>query len=135
MASSGIRVGTIKSLKVKSLKRLDNGIGLIAVYPESKESSYTTLITSECLSSIDSYLKFRKEQGEKIIEDSWLIRDKFATFSYRTNKPKASSEYAINKQMRSLLKIRSSLRTTATRSCFEKILQYCFNKFRCCIYI
>jgi integrase len=104
MASSGIRVGAIKSLKVKSLKRLDNEIGLIAVYPESKESSYTTLITSECLSSIDSYLKFRKEQGEKIIEDSWLIRDKFATFSYRTNRPKASSQYAINKQMRSLLR-------------------------------
>jgi hypothetical protein len=33
-----------------------------------------------------------------------LIRDKFATFSYRTNKPKASSEAAINKQMRSLLR-------------------------------
>jgi integrase len=85
MASSGIRVGAIKSLKVKSLKRLDNGIGLIAVYPESKESSYTTLITSECLSSIDSYLKFRKEQGEKIIEDSccssWIVSSWISLFT------------------------------------------------------
>ncbi|PWU82072.1 MAG: hypothetical protein DLM72_03700 [Candidatus Nitrosopolaris wilkensis] len=31
MASSGIRVGAIQTLKVKSIKRLDNGIGLMTV--------------------------------------------------------------------------------------------------------
>ena len=34
MASSGIRVGAIQSLKVKSITRLDNVIGLVTVYPE-----------------------------------------------------------------------------------------------------
>jgi integrase len=34
MASSGIRVGTIPSLKVNSIRRLDNGIGVVTVYPE-----------------------------------------------------------------------------------------------------
>jgi integrase len=42
MASSGIRVGAIQSLKVKSIKRLDGEVGIVRVYPESKGSVYTT---------------------------------------------------------------------------------------------
>jgi hypothetical protein len=51
MASSGIRVGAIQSLKVKSIKRLDGEVGIVTVYPESKGSLYTTLITPEFLAS------------------------------------------------------------------------------------
>src|SRR5215469_11519211 len=45
MASSGIRVGAIQSLKVKSIKRLDGEVGIVTVYPKSKGSVYTTLVT------------------------------------------------------------------------------------------
>src|SRR6266702_5116826 len=104
MASSGIRVGAIQTLKVKSVKRLDNDIGIVTVYPESKDSVYAALVTPESLTSLDEYLKYRKSQGEKITAESWLIRDKFATFSKKTNKPMPPSVKSINKQMRFLLR-------------------------------
>jgi integrase len=104
MASSGIRVGAIQTLKVKSIKRLDGGIGIITVYPDSKDSVYVALVTPEFLASLDEYLKYRKSQGEKITEESWLIRDKFATFSNKTNRPISPSVKAINKQMRFLIR-------------------------------
>src|SRR5215472_866933 len=47
MSSSGIRVGAIQSLKVKSIKRLDSDVGIVTVYPESKDSVYATLVTPE----------------------------------------------------------------------------------------
>lgn len=104
MASSGIRVGAIQTLKLKSVRRLNNGIGLVTVYPESKGSVYVALVTPEFLASLDHYLKFRKSQGEKIAAESWLIRDKFATFSSKTNTPKPPSVKSINKQMGFLLR-------------------------------
>ncbi len=104
MASSGIRVGAIQSLKVRSIKRLDGEVGIVTVYPESKDSVYATLVTPEFLASLDEYLKYRKTQGEKITGESWLIRDKFATFSKKTNKPTPPSNKSINKQMRFLVR-------------------------------
>ena len=104
MTSSGIRVGAIPSLRVHSIRRLDNGIGLVTVYPESKDSVYVSLVTPEFLASLDQYLNYRRSQGEKIAAESWLIRDKFATFSKRTNKPKPISVYSSSKQMRFLLR-------------------------------
>jgi hypothetical protein len=56
------------------------------------------------LTSLDEYLKYRKSQGEKITAESWLIRDKFATFSNRTNNPLPPSDQSIRKQMRFLLR-------------------------------
>ena len=104
MASSGIRVGAIQTLKVKSVQKLDNDVGIVRVYPESKDSVYAALVTPEFLTSFDEYLKHRKSQGEKITTESWLIRDKFATFSKKTNKPLPPSVKSINKQMRFLLR-------------------------------
>jgi integrase len=104
MASSGIRVGAIETLKVKSIKRLDGDVGIVTVYPESKDSVYAALVTPEFLASLDEYLKYRKSQGEKITDESWLIRDKFATFSSKTNRAIPPSVQAINKQMRFLIR-------------------------------
>ena len=56
------------------------------------------------MTSLDEYLKYRKSQGEKITGESWLIRDKFATFSKKTNKPTPPSDKSINKQMRFLVR-------------------------------
>jgi integrase len=104
MASSGIRVGAIQTLKVKSIKRLDGDVGIVTVYQESKDSIYATLVTPEFLTSLDEYLKYRKSQGEKITGESCLIRDKFATFSKKTNRPTPPSNKSINKQMRFLVR-------------------------------
>ena len=83
MTSTGIRVGAIKSLKLKHLTRLqhESNIGILSVYPESKDDRYAALITHECMASIDEYIEFRRKQHEKITEESYIIRDKFSTFS------------------------------------------------------
>jgi hypothetical protein len=106
MASTGMRVGAIKSLKLKHITRLqhESKIGLASIYPESKDHRYNALVTDECMTSIDEYINYRKKQHEKITEESYIIRDKFATFSKKTNRPNPLSESTINKQMKFLLK-------------------------------
>jgi hypothetical protein len=56
------------------------------------------------MASIDEYIDYRRKQHEKITEESYIIRDKFATFSKNTNRPSPVAEYAINKQMKFLLR-------------------------------
>jgi len=103
MASSGIRVGAIPSLRVSSLLKLDEGVGFLTVYPGTKHS-YVTLVTPEFITNIEEYLEYRRRQGERILVESPLIRDKFDTFGNTANRAKAISESAINKQMRLLLR-------------------------------
>jgi integrase len=114
MASTGMRVGAIKSLKLKHLTRLQdqNGIGFLTVYPESKNDRYDAIITPECMASIDEYIEYRKKQHEKITDESYIIRDKFSTFSKNTNRPKPLKEHTINKQMKFLLR-----KAASTASC------------------
>src|SRR5215831_13151281 len=92
MISTGIRVGAVKSLRLKHLKKLKEEIGILTVYAESKNDRYNALITPECIAAIDDYLQYRKKQCEKITDDSYIIRDKFATFSKKTNRAKPLSE-------------------------------------------
>ena len=56
------------------------------------------------MATLDEYFEFRKRQHEKIAEESYIIRDKFAPFSKVTNRARPLSEITINKQMKSLLK-------------------------------
>jgi integrase len=104
MASSGIRVGAIPDLTLKSLKKLDEGLGLLTVYEESKRSRYVTLVTPECMSSIEQYIELRRSRGEKLTENSYLIRDKYAIYSKRINSPLTLREHTINAQMRQLIR-------------------------------
>ncbi len=104
MSSTGIRVGAIKELRIKHLKKLqENNIGILSIYPQSKNSRYNALLTPECMATLDEYFEFRKRQHEKITEESYIIRDKFALFSKATNRARPLSEITINKQMKFLL--------------------------------
>jgi len=87
MASTGMRVGGIKSLKLKHLIRLpqESNIGLVTVYAESRKHRYKALMTPECLAAIDEYIECRKKQYEKITDESYIVRDKYATLSKKTN--------------------------------------------------
>jgi integrase len=104
MASSGIRVGAIPGLTIKSLKRLDDGLGILTVYAESKKSSYNTLLTQECVSIIDEYLAQRRKFGETLNDTSILIRDKYSIFSKRVNRPMGLTAAAFNVQIRLLIR-------------------------------
>jgi site-specific recombinase XerD len=104
MASSGIRVGAIPTLTIKSLKPLDQGLGLLTIYGESKKSRYVSLVTPECMSTMDAYFEERRKQGEKLSERSSLIRDKYSIYSTRINNPKSPKAASINAQMRFLMR-------------------------------
>jgi integrase len=105
MVSTGMRVGAIKTLRKKHLTKLDeSNIGILIVYAESKRDCYNTPVTPECMAAIDEYLEYRRKQCEKITDESFLIRNKFATLSRETNRPKPLLESVINKQMKFLLR-------------------------------
>lgn len=103
-ASSGIRVGAIPTLTIKSLKKLDKGLGLLTVYGDSKKSRYVTIVTPECMTTIDEYLEQRRKQGEKLTDRSPLIRDKYAVYSIRINVPRCPTEPAITAAIKRLIR-------------------------------
>lgn len=109
MVSGGLRVGALPDLQVKHYTVLDkdnnssNGIGLLKVYPNSKNDSYTTLLTPEAMDAIHSYIEWRKDHGERITDESPLIRDKFDVFTARKNKPKFLKDNSIYHIMTRLL--------------------------------
>jgi len=69
MSSTGIRVGTIKELKIKHLKRLQentNNIGILSTYQQSKNYRYKYgLLTPECMAALDEYFELRKRYSMK----------------------------------------------------------------------
>jgi hypothetical protein len=65
MASAGLRVGFVPSIKIKHLERVDKyNIYKITVYENSNEEYYT-FCAPECASLIDEYLDYRQRNGEK----------------------------------------------------------------------
>ncbi|HKQ21043.1 MAG TPA: site-specific integrase [Nitrososphaeraceae archaeon] len=76
LASTGIRIGALQSIKIGELERIDN-LYKITVYSGDDEE-YITFCTPECAKEIDSYLEFRKRRGEKITDDSYLLVRKFS---------------------------------------------------------
>ena len=73
LASTGMRIGAVPSLRVGNI---DNNNNKITVYEGFKEQ-YFTFMTPECKQAIDSYLDMRSRHGEKINDDSPLIREQF----------------------------------------------------------
>lgn len=75
MSSSGIRIGGLPTLRLRHVEKIES-IYKIIVY-EGTNSEYFTFCTHECASFIDAYLEYRKRNGEKLDEKSFLIRDQF----------------------------------------------------------
>jgi integrase len=76
MSSSGIRVGSIPFLQIRHLKKMTDGIYKITIYENSSEE-YFTFCTPECGKAIDTYLEYRKRNGENLYSESYLIRKQF----------------------------------------------------------
>jgi integrase len=79
MASSGMRVDAVHPIKMKDLTTIEyNGISLyeIRVYPLSNEE-YRGYVTPEGKSAIDDYIRWRKQCGERITDESPLFRKGF----------------------------------------------------------
>jgi integrase len=71
MASSGIRIGAIPTLRLKHLQDKT-----LTVY-ENTNDEYFTFITPECAKAVDNYQDMRARYGEKLNDESFLIREQF----------------------------------------------------------
>jgi integrase len=77
LASTGCRIGAIPSLRLRNLEKISEfSIYKIIVYEGFKEE-YITFTSPECSIAIDNYLKMRERYGEKLTDESFLIRDQF----------------------------------------------------------
>lgn len=78
MASTGMRVGAVNTLRIKDLVKIPNyNLYKITVYPNSPKDRYYTFCSPECASAIDSYLQYRQRFGETIKPQTPLIREQF----------------------------------------------------------
>lgn len=83
MISSGIRLGAWDYLKLKDvIPMLDEKGDIVAakliVYSGEPEE-YFTFISQESYNFLNEWIEFRRSYGEKITENSWLIRDIWQT--------------------------------------------------------
>jgi integrase len=84
LASTGIRVGALPSLRKGHLEYLDkHKIYKINVYADSKNETdkYVTYCTKECTEAINGYLLYRERSGEVLQDSSPLIRNQFDPYT------------------------------------------------------
>lgn len=78
MASSGIRLGAFDYLRwgdIIPVVRHDNIVAArIRIYAE-EEDEYYSFITKEAYDSLCEWMTYRKESGEEVSENSWLMRN------------------------------------------------------------
>jgi integrase len=84
MASSGIRIGAWDYLQWKHIVPISNNTAgeiiaaKILVYPGDREEYYA-FITPEAYHALKDWMDFRAGYGEKITEESWVMRDLWQT--------------------------------------------------------
>ena len=83
LLSSGIRVGAFETLRCKHIIPIKDDKGNIVaarmtVYPGDKEE-YFTFITPEAYGAIKEWMDLRESFGEKLNQDSWVMRDIWQT--------------------------------------------------------
>ena len=77
LASTGVRIRAITEFKFGDLTSIpEYGLYKVRVYAEAKQR-YFTFTTPEATKMLDSYLKYRKNSGEKLVSSSPLFRDQF----------------------------------------------------------
>ena len=78
MVSSGMRLGAWDYLRWKDVSAIIRDSKVIAakikIYSE-EEDEYFSFITPEAFHSLDNWMKYRKDCGENINENSWVMRN------------------------------------------------------------
>jgi integrase len=112
LSSSGLRYGAIPGLKLKHLEKIEKyQLYQITAYGKSKKYSYKTFCTPECTSLIDSYLSYRKKQGEQLKDNSPLIREQFNTIDkLKVNNPRHLTLMTFRDMINNVLTKYSTLR-------------------------
>jgi len=80
MLSSGIRIGAFDYLNWGHIEKIEEKgqlvAGIIKVYAGTPDE-YFSFITPECYQALEEYISFRKSSGEKVNNESPVIRDLF----------------------------------------------------------
>ncbi|MDW0341031.1 MAG: hypothetical protein QN424_01665 [Nitrososphaeraceae archaeon] len=71
-----MRIGAIPGLRLGNLEKVESDYDIykITVY-EGFNEEYITFCTPECTRAIDEHLKMQQQYGEKLTQDSFLIRE------------------------------------------------------------
>ena len=75
LSASGMRIGGFSELKLKHIQNMPNGCRSILVYDDDK-AEYTTFIHQEAVEALEKYLESRRNSGEVLTPESWLIPSK-----------------------------------------------------------
>lgn len=76
-ASCGLRPGALPDLKMRHLHYLEEYSMYKITFYEGHEKEYFTFCTPECAKAIKSYLDYRQRCGERLTDNSPLIRRQF----------------------------------------------------------
>ncbi len=99
LASSGCRVGAVPFIRLRNLK--DNRLTIYETFGEE----YLTFITSECEQAIANYLDMRSRYGEKLDDNSYLIREQFdIRDSFQIKNPRQIKRDAIQWMIKDVVK-------------------------------
>jgi hypothetical protein len=72
MSSSGIRLGAWDYLRWRDITPIKRDAKIIVYAGDDEE--YVSFITPEAYFQLENWMEYRKESGEKIDENSWLMR-------------------------------------------------------------
>ena len=75
MSASSTRIGAFSELKLKHIQDMPNGCKSMLVYDDDK-AEYTTFIHQEAVEALEKYLESRRNSGEILTPESWLIPSK-----------------------------------------------------------
>jgi hypothetical protein len=82
MISSGIRVGAWDYLKwgnIRPIEQDDKIISARMIVYDGEDESYITYITPSAYRELAEWINYRKESGEAITDESWVMRDLWDT--------------------------------------------------------
>ena len=72
LASTGIRIGALQTIRIGDLERIDNLYKIIVYRGDTEE--YITFTTPECAKAIDTYLEFRRK--ERAFNSKFILNGK-----------------------------------------------------------
>jgi integrase len=129
-ASTGIRKSAILDLKLKLLKKIPEfNLYKFTIY-ENSNDEYYTFCTPECASMIDQYIEHRRQAGEKITEESYLVRNDFDWTKNTAKNPKKLDDKSISATFRKMLIVTGLREDNEPRfKRHEKAMFHAFRKF------
>jgi len=122
LASTGMRKGALHELRIKHLKKMECNCYAFLVYAGSTEEHWSFL-TPEASKELDLYFDKRKNDGEKLDENSPVLR---MTYQIGIQKVRPMSDKAIDQTVERIVK-RAKLREKDGNR-FDKMLNHGFRK-------